>query len=134
MMRDLADNGDPVATVDELMERVTFGDPLAIGMVRDAGRVIGSALAHVVSLLNPSVVVVGGQLAAAGEHLLAGMRERVYARSLPLATRDLQITRSQLDGDAGVTGLAHGLADAVLSFDGAPRAAIHPVVRSGGNV
>ena len=117
IVRDLAEAGQPVTTVDQVMERVAFGDPLATGLVRDAGRVIGSALANAVSLLNPSVVVVGGQLAAAGEHLLSGIRERVYARSLPLATRDLQITRSRLDGDAGVTGLAYGLADAVLSFD-----------------
>jgi predicted NBD/HSP70 family sugar kinase len=117
IVRDLAAAGQPVTTVDQVMERVVFGDPLATGLVRDAGRVIGSALANAVSLLNPSVVVVGGQLAAADEHLLSGIRERVYARSLPLATRDLQITRSRLDGDAGVTGLAYGVADAVLSFD-----------------
>lgn len=114
VMRDLAAGGNPVASVDQVVERVVFGDSLATGLVRDAGRVIGSGLAQVVSLLNPSVVVVGGQLAAADEHLLAGIRERVYARSLPLATRDLTIRRSRLDGDAGVTGLAYGLADAVL--------------------
>jgi predicted NBD/HSP70 family sugar kinase len=108
------------------MERVAFGDPLATGLVRDAGRVIGSALANAVSLLNPSIVVVGGQLAAADEHLLSGIRERVYARSLPLATRDLQITRSKLDGDAGVTGLAYGVADAVLSSDSVTQAAVAP--------
>jgi predicted NBD/HSP70 family sugar kinase len=115
IVRDLAAAGQPIETVDQVVERVAFGDPLATSLLRDAGRVIGSSLAHVVSLLNPSVIVVGGQLAAAGEHLLSGIRERVYARSLPLATRDLQIVRSRLDGDAGVTGLARGLADAVLS-------------------
>jgi predicted NBD/HSP70 family sugar kinase len=117
LMRDLAASGQPVTSVDEAMERVAFGDSLATSLVRDAGRVIGAGLAHAVSLLNPSVVVIGGQLADADEHLLSGIRERVYARSLPLATRDLQIKRSRLDGDAGVTGLAHGLADAVLSFE-----------------
>ena len=39
-----------------------------------------------INLINPSVVVIGGQMAGAGEHLLAGMRESVYQRSLPLAT------------------------------------------------
>jgi predicted NBD/HSP70 family sugar kinase len=115
IVRDLATAGQSIETVDQAVERVIFGDPLATSLLRDAGRVVGSSLAHMVSLLNPSVVVVGGQLAAAGEHFLGGLRERVYARSLPLATRDLQITRSKLDGDAGVIGLAHGLADAVLS-------------------
>jgi predicted NBD/HSP70 family sugar kinase len=115
IVRDLAAAGRPVTSVDQVVELVLHGDPVATSLVRDAGRVIGAGLAHVVSLLNPSVIVVGGQLAGADEHLLAGIRERIYARSLPLATRDLRITRSRLDGDAGVLGLAHGLADTVLS-------------------
>ena len=50
------------------------------------GRHLGEALAHVVSLLNPSVIVVGGPLVDPAQHLLAGVREVVYGRSLPLAT------------------------------------------------
>ena len=55
--------------------------------VRQAGREIGDVLATCVSLLNPSVIVVGG-LAGRGRRkgLLAGIREVVYGRSLPLAT------------------------------------------------
>jgi predicted NBD/HSP70 family sugar kinase len=115
IVRDLVAAGRSVTSVDQVVELVLNGDPVATSLVRDAGRVIGASLAHVVSLLNPSVFVVGGQLAAADEHLLAGIRERIYARSLPLATRELQITRSRLDGDAGVLGLARGVADTVLS-------------------
>ena len=55
-----------------------------------AGRDIGDVVATMVNLINPSVVVIGGQLAAAGEHLLAGIREVVYQRSLPLATEHLR--------------------------------------------
>jgi predicted NBD/HSP70 family sugar kinase len=115
VVRDLAAAGQPIETLDEAVEQVLLGDPLAKSLVREAGRVVGAGLAHVVSLLNPAVVVIGGRLATVGDELLLGVRERVYARSLPLATRDLQITTSRLDGDAGVIGLAHGLADAVLS-------------------
>lgn len=115
IVRDLTAGGQQVASVQEVVELVTFADTAATSLVRDAGRVIGAAVADVVSLLNPSVIVIGGQLAGAGEHLLGGIRELVYARSLPLATRDLEITTTALDGDAGLVGLAHGLADAVLS-------------------
>lgn len=114
ILRDLAASGRRLARVDELVEAIGFGDPAVIRLVREAGRVLGAGLAHAVSLLNPSVLVVGGQLAKADEHLLAGIRELIYARSLPLATRDLRIVRSRLGDDAGVIGLAHGLADAVL--------------------
>ena len=54
--------------------------------MRQAGRDIGEVLPPCVSLLNPSVIVIGGSLGQAGEHLLAGVREVVYRRSLPLAT------------------------------------------------
>ena len=90
--------------------------PAAVRLVRDAGRVLGASLATAVSLLNPSVVVLSGQIAVdAGDHLLAGLRERVYARALPLATRQLDISISRLWPDSGVHGLALGVGRLVLS-------------------
>ena len=115
LVEQLSRTDAPVAGVDELIAAVAAGQWQAVAAVREAGRVLGAAVAHAVSMLNPSVVVVGGQLAQAGEHLLSGIRERVAQRSLPLATRDLQIVRSELDGDAGVIGLARGVAERVLA-------------------
>lgn len=76
---------------------------------------LGQAISDAVSFFNPSLVVTGDQLAHADEPLLAGIREVVYRRSLPLATRDLQITTSQLDERAGVTGLALMLGDHIFA-------------------
>ena len=59
-----------------------------------------------VNLVNPSVVVIGGSLALAGEHLIAGIREVVYQRSLPLATEQLQLVTSAAGERAGVFGAA----------------------------
>ena len=91
------------------------GEPLAIKLVRDAGRTLNSALAYTVSLVSPSAVVNGGTLSRTGEHLLGGIREQIAAHSLPLATRDLTIETSPMKGDSGVQGLAHMVADRVLS-------------------
>jgi predicted NBD/HSP70 family sugar kinase len=74
--------------------------------VREAGRVLGAALAGVVSVVAPRVIVVGGDLAEASEPLLAGIRESVYRRSSPLATRELRILVSRLGARAGVVGAA----------------------------
>jgi hypothetical protein len=76
-----------------------------------------SLVADAVSLLNPSVVCVCGQLAGTEEHLLAGIREVVYQRSLPLATRNLQIVRSQLEPRAGLLGLAVLLSEEIFSLE-----------------
>jgi predicted NBD/HSP70 family sugar kinase len=102
--------------VDEVVERLRAGDAVTVRLVRDAGRVLGTSLATAVSLLNPSAVVLSGQVGvAAGDHLLAGLRERVYTRALPLATRHLDIAVSSLWPDSGVIGLARGVADLALA-------------------
>ncbi len=80
----------------------------------NAGRVLDGALAHAVSLLNPSEIVVAGQLAVAGEHLVSGNREHVAARALPLATRDLKIRLSTMPNHAGVAGMADATATWLL--------------------
>jgi predicted NBD/HSP70 family sugar kinase len=71
-----------------------------------------------VNFLNPRLIVIGGDLARAEQQLFAGLREVIYQRSLPLATRHLRIVSSQLGERAGVIGCAvmvmnHTLAGAV---------------------
>jgi predicted NBD/HSP70 family sugar kinase len=75
----------------------------------------GDVLAAAVSLFNPSVIVIGGSLAEAGEHLIAGVREVVYRRSLPLATQHLRIVQSRMGDRAGVIGAAVMVIDHALS-------------------
>lgn len=82
------------------------GDPEVVTLVRKAGRRIGDVLATAVNLLNPAVVVLGGDLAAAYEPLIAGVREVVYSRSTALATRQLRIEPSRLGDAAGLLGCA----------------------------
>jgi predicted NBD/HSP70 family sugar kinase len=117
LIRDLRAAGRAVETVDDVVALIRAGDPSAVRLARRAGRILGEATADAVSLLNPSVVVIGRQLAQADEQLLAGIREIVYQRCLPLATRSLQIVRSRLDLHAGILGLARLLADTIFAPD-----------------
>ena len=66
-------------------------------------------------MLNPAVIVIGGDVAEAGEPLLAGIREVVYRRSLPLATGHLQIALSRLGDEAGITGAAVMVLESILA-------------------
>ncbi|MEU7528405.1 ROK family transcriptional regulator [Saccharothrix sp. NPDC042600] len=90
----------------DVVALVRSGNLEASHAVRQAGRDIGDVLAGCVSMFNPSLIVIGGALAAAGEMLLAGVRESIYRRSLPLATGNLRIVPSQAGEDAGVLGAA----------------------------
>ncbi|MBI5159953.1 MAG: ROK family protein [Micrococcales bacterium] len=105
----------------QIAELVQAQDPEAIAAVREAGRSIGAVLASVVSLLNPSVVVLGGQLAEAGDVLLAGIREIVYRRATPLATEHLEIVSSRTGQTAGVLGAVRLALDEALSAEAVDR-------------
>jgi predicted NBD/HSP70 family sugar kinase len=100
---------------------VRGGSVLATQLVREAGRTIGEVLASAVSLLNPSVIVIGGSLSAAGDPLLAGVREVVYRRSLPLATAELRIVPASAGDLSGVVGAAVMVIDDVLAPDAVDR-------------
>ena len=99
----------------DVVELVRSGNGAAIEATRQAGREVGEVLATVVNLLNPSIIVLGGSVARAGEHLLAGVREVVYRRSIPLATQHLAIVQTQAGERAGVLGAAIMVARDVLS-------------------
>jgi len=100
----LARAGLDVDTPEQVVELVKAGNVEAIQAVRQAGRDIGDVLTTCVSLINPSVIVLGGSMALAGEHLIAGVREVVYTRSMPLATEHLSIVQSGTNDRAGVIG------------------------------
>ena len=104
LARELRDTGMSPESSQDVVELVKGGNITAIQAVRQAGRDIGEVLTTCVSLINPSVIVIGGSLAQAGEHLIAGVREIVYTRSMPLATEHLQITQSKAGADAAVLG------------------------------
>jgi predicted NBD/HSP70 family sugar kinase len=98
------------------------GEPQAVRMVRDAGRALGDVLAAAVNFFNPGAIVLGGDIADTDEHLLAGVRETIFQRSLPLATRDLRIVRSRLGDRAGITGAAMLAIEHVLAPEAIDRA------------
>ncbi|SDO26789.1 Sugar kinase of the NBD/HSP70 family, may contain an N-terminal HTH domain [Microbacterium sp. ru370.1] len=102
--RALRTQGIDAHSGSDVVDLVKRGNIDAIQAVRQAGRDIGEVLTTCVSLMNPSVIAVGGSMARVGEHLIAGVREVVYSRSTPLATEYLSIVQSVAAENAGVRG------------------------------
>ncbi|HEX3782021.1 MAG TPA: ROK family protein [Pseudonocardiaceae bacterium] len=98
----------------DVVDLVKRGDGAALASLRAAGRVLGEAVAFATSMLNPDVIVLGGALSTTGDHLMAGVREVIYQRSLPLATRQLQIVPTKYKSRAGIAGAAYLVRDHVL--------------------
>ncbi|WP_423918767.1 ROK family protein [Frigoribacterium sp. 2-23] len=96
--------GVDVQNGHDVIDLVRRGDIAAIQAVRQAGRDIGEVLAACVNLINPSVIAIGGSMAQAGEHLIAGVREVVYTRSMPLATEHLTVVPSRAADRAALVG------------------------------
>jgi len=111
----LAESGAEASNSRDVVRLVREGNADALRMVRDAGRTLGEVLAGTVNFFNPAVIVVGGDIAEAHAELLAGVREGIFSRSLPLATRDLRIVPCRLGDRAGVTGAAITAIEHVLS-------------------
>ncbi len=107
--------GLPASKGSDVLRLVAAGNPQAVHALRQAGRDVGDVLATVVNLLNPSMIVLGGSLGQAGEHLMAGVREVVYRRSLPLATSHLRIALSLAGDRAGILGASQLVTQHVLS-------------------
>lgn len=102
--RGLRELGIDAPNSSSIVDLVRQGDLAAIQAVRQAGRDLGEVLTACVSLMNPSVIVVGGSMPGVGEHLIAGVREIIYTRSMPLATSHLSIVQSAAGANAAILG------------------------------
>jgi predicted NBD/HSP70 family sugar kinase len=123
MARQLRAAGIDARDSRAVVELTRAGLPEAVQLVRHSGRLVGEVIATTVNFFNPSVIVVGGDVAEAQEQLLAGVREVVYQRSLPLATRHLRIVRSPLADLAGMIGAAAMVIEHVLALEPEARSA-----------
>jgi predicted NBD/HSP70 family sugar kinase len=74
--------------------------------VEDAGEAVGRALAALVTLFNPELIVVGGDLAAAGELIFEPIRSSVRRHALPAVAEHLSVVPGELGERAEVRGAA----------------------------
>ncbi|MYY07703.1 ROK family protein [Streptomyces sp. SID4919] len=94
----------PDLTMERVVRLARDGDPGCRRVVADVGRHIGTGVASLCNLLNPSRIVIGGDLAEAGELLLGPVRESVGRYAIPSAARQLSVLPGALGGRAEVLG------------------------------
>ncbi|MBR7744739.1 ROK family transcriptional regulator [Phycicoccus sp. BSK3Z-2] len=109
-------------TLRDVITRALDGDPGCRRVLQDSGRHLGVALAGVVTMLNPEVIAIGGQVARLGDLLLGPVRESVERCAIPSAAASVEIRVGELPPDeADVRG---GLVLAEQLRDEADRAAL----------
>ncbi|MFJ9582406.1 ROK family transcriptional regulator [Streptomyces acidicola] len=95
---------DPLHGARELARRIADSEPTALHAVRQAATEIGEVVAMLVHMFNPRTVVLAGPLSELRDDLVSAVRAAVYQRALPLATRKLTITATQLKRSSGLHG------------------------------
>jgi glucokinase-like ROK family protein len=111
----LEDHGNVTAL--DVREAAFMGDTAALELLQGSAHLLGQSLAGVVDFFNPSLIVIGGGVANAGDTYLATVRQRIYARSAAMATRDLRVELSRLGQRAGVIGAASMVLDQLFSTE-----------------
>ena len=98
-------NGDLAAiTLAHVFEHARSGDSVAGSVVRDTARYIGMAIANIVTVVDPDVVVVGGVIADAADLLLEASRAEAAKRLGPAIAATLSVKVSTLGDDAAPLG------------------------------
>lgn len=95
---------DVAAGIEILRSRAADGDPDVLRALRVAAEEIGAVAAALIQMFNPRTLVLTGPLSEGHDEILSGVRGVVYGRSVPLTTRELTLTTSQLGADAEVLG------------------------------
>ncbi|MBP8001298.1 MAG: ROK family transcriptional regulator [Chloroflexi bacterium] len=97
---------EAVQAIIDIVAAAEHNDPVSCQVIRKAGKFLGIAIANLINLFNPGLIVLGGELAAAGDLLLNTVHESVTQRAMPKAASEATITVSQLGDDAVAIGAA----------------------------
>lgn len=113
--------------VHEIENAALAGDPLALQVIREAAEHLGTVIAGLLNLMNPAVVVLGGDLCTLGDLVLDPLRERVRNHTLVSSVAAVEILLSRL----GPRSVAVGAATLVLKT-GLGDSRFFPAIETGG--
>src|SRR2546421_6673053 len=91
-------------TAEQVFQLAAGGDPIAQRVIEDVYTYLGIALANIVYLINPGLIVLGGQVALAGELLIAPLPARVDDLFLPVVWQSVRIVQSKHGAEAKILG------------------------------
>ena len=99
-------DAEGIVHIDDIIEAARKDDNLSIELIEEAGEKIGKSVAFLINIFNPETVVIGGNLAAAGDYLMLPLKSATNKYSLNLVYKDTKFRVSQLDDRAGAWGVA----------------------------
>ena len=104
MLSNRYEAGKPI-TVRDILEAVDKEDMLAIEVMEQIGASLGRAIAGLINMFNPEVIVLGGTLCSATDYLLPPIKSAINKYALNFASKDTAIKVSKLGESAGLIGI-----------------------------
>jgi predicted NBD/HSP70 family sugar kinase len=102
-------------TMADLLQAAQAGDPLVLAVVGEAAESLGIAVAGLLNVLNPSLVVIGGDLARLGPLLVEPLRATIQQRTLISSMAAAEIRTSELGPQSVAVGAATMILAAALA-------------------
>ncbi|MEP7147439.1 MAG: ROK family protein [Acidobacteriota bacterium] len=100
-------------TSEDVYDAAAAGDPVSLETFRIMGRYLGIALAGLVDVLNPELIVIGGGVAGGWEFFIEHLRSELLARAFPHPAMRVRLARASLGDAAGILGAARVALDAM---------------------
>jgi glucokinase len=95
-----------LASCRTVFQAASESDEVAMAIVSSAIYKLGAALAGLLHIFDPEIVILGGQVADAGTDLLVPLQEEVWSRSRGMLGRDVPIVEQQVADKSGIIGAA----------------------------
>lgn len=103
LLSDKFNKGEEI-TLDDILGAILEEDVLAIETVEEIGNILGRAIAGLINIFNPELVVIGGRLAVAKDYLSHPIRSAIRKHSLNLVNKDTTLKFSKLGNKGGAIG------------------------------
>ncbi|MEG1644377.1 MAG: ROK family protein [Alistipes sp.] len=115
ILRDKYDRKEGIH-IDDIIAAAKNDDTLSIELIEEAGEKVGKAIAFLINTFNPETVIVGGNLAAAGDYILLPLKSATNKYSLSLVYKDTTFRLSKMTENANALGVAMLIRNKVIGL------------------
>ena len=105
ILREKYDRQEPIH-IDDIIAAAKNDDNLSIELIEEAGEKVGKAVAFLINTFTPETVIVGGNLAAAGDYIMLPLKSSTNKYSLNLVFKDTKFRLSKMTENANAWGVA----------------------------
>ena len=102
--------------IDDVVGAAKKDDTLSIELIEEAGEKVGKSIAFLINIFNPETVIIGGNLAKAGEFLMLPLKSATNKYSLSLVYKDTKFRVSKMEENANAWGVAMLMRNLVIGL------------------